>query len=397
MPDISGQMSYLQQLQDVRNPNSTMGALNQLGSSIGNAYQGYQGRTDEEDAVKFFTANPINPETVQTFYSSHRQMPLQDVYKYAGAIETQKNAQTMKNAGKSFMDFLKNTDTKNITMDKVMTFMKSQNMTPEAEQEFITQHVPKALEFAKSMKLESKVLNPNDVWLEESGTAGGKAVEIGRGLQTEPVEKEKTDLAKAIASQMLEKKEDGTTYTAAEAYRMVVHPTAATGNKIPQIRSIDRGDVVDIYENGVKVRTEKKGASPGTVSKATAESKSSPSNDRLLAKEKIDMEEKLLAEPEGKVANAYAARYNELSKTDEYVLKPAVKTGWFDGVSDKDAEWVKQPKGSGAVKAVSPTPKTTPQKTKVSESTLRVDLIKNGHTPKSADDYIKRAKAAGKL
>lgn len=33
---------------------------------------------------------------------------------------------------------------------------------------------------------------------------------------------------------------------------------------VPVIKSVDRGDVVDIYENGVKVRTEKKGVSPGT-------------------------------------------------------------------------------------------------------------------------------------
>lgn len=36
--------------------------------------------------------------------------------------------------------------------------------------------------------------------------------------------------------------------------------------KPPTIRSVDRGNVVDIYENGVKVRTEKKGASPSSSS-----------------------------------------------------------------------------------------------------------------------------------
>jgi hypothetical protein len=37
--------------------------------------------------------------------------------------------------------------------------------------------------------------------------------------------------------------------------------------KTPAIKSVDRGDVVDIYENGVKVRTEQKGQAPGTVPK----------------------------------------------------------------------------------------------------------------------------------
>ena len=119
--------------------------------------------------------------------------------------------------------------------------------------------------------------------------------------------------------------------------------------------------------------------------RASSTPKESLSNDRLLGKEKLDVEAKLLEEPTGRAAAAYAARYNELSDKDEYVLKPAVKTGWFDGKSDTEAEWVKQPKGN------------SPANNKMSESKLLSDLMENGYTKQGAADYIKRAKAAGKI
>lgn len=106
MPDISHQMSYIQQLQDVRNPNSPMGALDRLGSSIGNAWQGYQGRTDEQDAVKFFMGKDVNPQTIQEFSTTHPQMPLMDVYKTAGTLATQKKAQQAKDYFTSLQGYL---------------------------------------------------------------------------------------------------------------------------------------------------------------------------------------------------------------------------------------------------------------------------------------------------
>jgi hypothetical protein len=61
--------------------------------------------------------------------------------------------------------------------------------------------------------------------------------------------------------------------------KTIVPNTAKTTN--PTVKSVDRGDVVDIYENGVKVRTEKKGVSPGTALKP-AMAPTSIDNVRLL-------------------------------------------------------------------------------------------------------------------
>ena len=114
--------------------------------------------------------------------------------------------------------------------------------------------------------------------------------------------------------------------------------------KAPVVKSVDRGDVVDIYEDGVKVRTEKKGVSPGTAPKPTTP-KESLSNERLLGKEKTDVEAKLLEEPDSPAAAAYAARYNELSDKDEYVQQTT--PGKLYGTN---TAWVKQPKAGVAAK-----------------------------------------------
>jgi hypothetical protein len=83
-----------------------MGALRALTNTIGNTWQGYQGRSDEQDAVKFFTENDTTPEKLQEFSSLHPQMPLVDVYKYAGAVGKQKKARQAKDYFNSLQSML---------------------------------------------------------------------------------------------------------------------------------------------------------------------------------------------------------------------------------------------------------------------------------------------------
>lgn len=101
MPDISQQMSYLQMLQNPQSENSPMGAMRALGQSIGNAYQGYESRNDEQDLMKTLLTQDATPETIQKFAADHPQMPVQDIYVKSSIIGRQKKAQQMKDMVKT--------------------------------------------------------------------------------------------------------------------------------------------------------------------------------------------------------------------------------------------------------------------------------------------------------
>jgi hypothetical protein len=184
MPDISYQLQLAQAAQ-----NSPMQAMSQLGTSIGNAWQGYESGNDERDLVKFFTENDTSPEKMQEFMSTHKNMPPVDVWTKASIVGRQKKAQLMKDVGKTAMNWLKNTDTKNMTMEKVQEFMKAQNMTPQQEQEFMTNFLPKAIETVKSMKEFSK---------KETTTVPKGSTVIGTNLSGETVELYKNPEEKLI-------------------------------------------------------------------------------------------------------------------------------------------------------------------------------------------------------
>jgi hypothetical protein len=101
MPDISYQM----QLQNAAQ-NQPMQSLDTLMNSIGNTWQRREAGIDERAVVDFFTKNPATPESIQRFRAEHPQMPLMDVYKYAGAMETQKKAQGMKDKVKTLTKYI---------------------------------------------------------------------------------------------------------------------------------------------------------------------------------------------------------------------------------------------------------------------------------------------------
>jgi hypothetical protein len=262
MPDISYQMQLMNAAQ-----NRPMQDIDTLMNSIGRTWQNREARTDEQDAVKFFTENSASPETIQSFSAQHPQMPLTEVYKYAGTIATQKRAKLMTDAGVSFMDFLKNTDTKSMSMEKVQEFMKSKNMTPEQEQEFL-KHAPKAIEFAKADIDLDKTRNPEfNLGADEIRykNISGKSVEIARGKGKAEIP-DTWVVLKNGTQKLVTKSEAAQLSSTGEATKYEKPPEPKEA-KTPQIRSVDRGDVVDIYENGVKVRTEPKGVSPGMAPK----------------------------------------------------------------------------------------------------------------------------------
>jgi len=215
MPDISNQMSYIQQLQDVRNPNSPMGALDRLGSSIGNAWQGYQGRTDEQDATKYFMENPTSPETIQTFAASHPQMPLMDVYRYAGAIATQKKAQKMKDRIKTLQDSLAG----GAEMNEKLLPTLFKDMAPDELMEF-----QKILTGAQQVGLNFKSLKEKDRF-KPIGAQGLYDTET-KGIIGQPAEKTTLAVQADRAVKILMTKTNpntGETYTEDEAYIKIHH------------------------------------------------------------------------------------------------------------------------------------------------------------------------------
>ncbi len=213
MPDISNQMSYIQQLQDVRNPNSPMGALNQLAGSIGNVWQGYQGRTDEQDAIKFFMEKDVNPQTIQEFSSTHPQMPLMDVYKTAGTLATQKEAQSMKDMTKTLTNAISN----GAQMDEKLIPSLFPNATPQQLGKFQT-----ILTGMQQAGLNFKSLKEKDRF-KPIGAQGLYDTET-KGIIGQPAEKT-TPLQDALKAKMLEVDPDTTEpYTAAKAYSLVAHP-----------------------------------------------------------------------------------------------------------------------------------------------------------------------------
>jgi hypothetical protein len=77
-------------------------------------------------------------------------------------------------------------------------------------------------------------------------------------------QKAKAELAKAQKDRYIQTDQglfDTTTQT--------IVPGTGKAAPAPQIRTVDKGNVIDIYENGVRVRTEKKGKSPGSEGQGT--------------------------------------------------------------------------------------------------------------------------------
>lgn len=225
-------MSYIQQLQDVRNPNSPMGALDRLGSSIGNAWQGYQGGADEREATKFFMDNSVSPETIQQFSSTHPQMPLMDVYRYAGAIATQKKAQKMKDRIKTLQDSLAG----GAEMNEKLLPTLFKDMAPDELMEF-----QKILTGAQQVGLNFKSLKEKDRF-KPIGAQGLYDTET-KGIIGQPAEKT-TPLQDALRAKMLEVDPDTTEpYTAAKAYSLVVHPVSDKTPSIPayEVKDLPNG------------------------------------------------------------------------------------------------------------------------------------------------------------
>lgn len=213
MPDIGYEMQLRQRMQDPNSESSPMGALRALGNSVGSAWQGYQGRNDEQEATQFFLKNPATPETIQEFASTHPQMPLMDVYKTAGMIQTQKKAQGMKDK----MRTLTNAISSGAEMNEKLLPTLFPDASPAEMAEF-----GKILTGMQQQGMNFKSLKEKDRF-KPIGAQGLYDTET-KGIIGQPTEKT-TPLADAIKAKMLEVNPDTTEpYTAAEAYRLVAHP-----------------------------------------------------------------------------------------------------------------------------------------------------------------------------
>jgi hypothetical protein len=316
MPDISYQQRLLAAMQDPNSESSPMGALRALGGSIGNAWQGYQGRTDEQDATKFFIDNPATPETIQQFGAAHPQMPMVDVYRIAGLIKTQKKAQQAKDMFKALDSAVAN----GVELDeKKLAEIHAQYpdvpQTDVMQLMELKQKVGHGFDEAKKLRDE----NTRQVGLSKELDKMTSPYQVVEGVESQPVTDPNATMGGETSYPALKMKTVTPKVTAAELYRAVipyldakdaatlVGKMAETERKdqgltikdvfehgykytpeslkvfsksfdvgdlvpiekvtTPQIRSVDRGDVVDIYENGVKVRTEKKGMTPNQAAK----------------------------------------------------------------------------------------------------------------------------------
>ncbi len=289
MPDIS----YAMQLQNAMQ-NQPMQSLDTLMNSIGNTWQRHEAGTDEQAVVSFFTKNSVTPETIQQFSSEHPQMPLMDVYKYAGAIETQKKAQGMKDKIRTLTKYISEGGELN---EKVIPTLFP-DATPSEIKElgsFLTSAQQQGINFRAWKAKENPLtpigarglynkdtketigappetanvdyeLNGRMIKVTESQAAALEAKGIGdRGKKIEGTQKNENYITQAGEPVVINMNDPidrrRVTNEGLTPYEKPV------GEKVPQIRSVDRGDVVDIYENGAKVRTEQKGQTPGTVPK----------------------------------------------------------------------------------------------------------------------------------
>jgi hypothetical protein len=107
MPDISYQQQLLQQMQDPRLENSPMGAMRALGTSIGNAWQGYESGQDEKALVDFFTNRDTTPENLQKFMAEHPRMPQVDVYTRASIVGRQRKMKDVSDSKKNLEGYIK--------------------------------------------------------------------------------------------------------------------------------------------------------------------------------------------------------------------------------------------------------------------------------------------------
>lgn len=187
MPDIGYQMQLLNAAQ-----NRPMQDLDTLMNSIGNVYQHGEARNDEQDAIKYFIENEVTPESIRDFSANHPQMPPVDVYKFAGAVATQKKAQKTKNAVKNLraeMDAGGTLDEK-----RVMQFIEESGMNPTEGMDYFSKAAQAGLDFKKAKEVPTK-----------------------------------TELGGAVDDLMTQINPDtGNNYTRSEAYSFVAHPQKKT-------------------------------------------------------------------------------------------------------------------------------------------------------------------------
>lgn len=114
--------------------------------------------------------------------------------------------------------------------------------------------------YAKTQQGKQAEALMNDLYNAPDGSMIAASImpDVARYRKVQEAEKQKVGMDQ-IKAAIATKAMKGETLTEDEKALVGITP------KVPQIRSVDRGDVVDIYENGVLTKTEKKGKAPATL------------------------------------------------------------------------------------------------------------------------------------
>jgi hypothetical protein len=325
----------------------------------------------KQNAIKWFSDGEVTADKIQKFQQYYPNIDPQETLKIAGDVATLKTAQSMKDAGNSFMSFLKNTDPKSMTYDKIQEFAKTQNMNPEQERIFFTQMAPKALEIYKQNKPERYTLGAGGKRMEENQSIGGQDIVVADN----PVVEKTPVLEQAITDKMKQINPDTQkAFTASEAYTAIVHPPKEPVSKL-----------LTPEEEAQQIRIAKE-KRPAPNPK---EEKGPTSSD--------------LSQLRNMIVTATDSGKQDPNTTDLAIIKKAAAAAGYDFVNTKGTKpgllYGTNPTSTWGLveKETAPVSGVTAATPKISEPSLRADLIKHGHTAQSADEYIRKAKAAGKF
>jgi len=274
--------------------NERQNAAAGLGQNLANIYNQQKETEFKQAAIKWFGDGEITADKVQQFLEHYPNHSM-DVLKIAGDAATIRTAQSMKDAGKSFMSFMDSHDMKKIDEKDIMEFVKSNPYladNSEAQQIFFTQFVPKLLEIKKQYEPKIFQTDPRkNTWESIGGVTylktPGKQEEEANITMTSPdgyvgnytpaeakILKGKgfirgkrevgqetewnvyvTDLMKQTNPQT---NKPYTRTEAIEKYKLIQPEKEPT--------HVDMGDRVEFYnKNGERIRIVKKGVPPGSV------------------------------------------------------------------------------------------------------------------------------------
>lgn len=203
-------LDYLMRLQHAAQ-NAPMQSLMSIGNTLGQM-AGARGQSDfMTAAMDAFKDGDISPAKLQDFQRQYPGVPAQEIWKVAGQIGTQVEAQSMKDAGNAFAEQLLSTTPDKWTPENIGKMVEGLSLSTDAKRKFATQFVPKLIQInAERIKAKRGELAP---------IGAGGSMNLTTGEKIAPV-REPSEMDKAIQSY----RDKNPTATYDEAYNAVKHP-----------------------------------------------------------------------------------------------------------------------------------------------------------------------------